>query len=121
MEFSLRLSSIVILFQSLFNLLEFRRLVLNYKPPTNAQDLPRNQKVKCKRFVFFNSIYSLYVLLYVIDFWAFTWLIKSETVNLSVNSLISVTTATSYPLLIYYKYDFFSLPVTVICQFLVSL
>ncbi|XP_075813430.1 ubiquitin carboxyl-terminal hydrolase 25 isoform X4 [Microtus pennsylvanicus] len=30
--------------QSLFNLLEFRRLVLNYKPPSNAQDLPRNQK-----------------------------------------------------------------------------
>ncbi|TKC40207.1 hypothetical protein EI555_009878, partial [Monodon monoceros] len=32
--------------QSLFNLLEFRRLVLNYKPPSNVQDLPRNQKVK---------------------------------------------------------------------------
>lgn len=33
-------------FQSLFNLLEFRRLVLNFNPPANAQDLPRNQKVK---------------------------------------------------------------------------
>ncbi|KAB0393095.1 hypothetical protein E2I00_002613 [Balaenoptera physalus] len=32
--------------QSLFNLLEFRRLVLNYKPPSNVQELPRNQKVK---------------------------------------------------------------------------
>nr|XP_044623408.1 ubiquitin carboxyl-terminal hydrolase 25-like isoform X1 [Equus asinus]XP_044623409.1 ubiquitin carboxyl-terminal hydrolase 25-like isoform X1 [Equus asinus] len=31
--------------QSLFNLLDFRRLVLNYKPPSHAQDLPRNQKV----------------------------------------------------------------------------
>ncbi|RMC12082.1 hypothetical protein DUI87_11217 [Hirundo rustica rustica] len=31
--------------QSLFNLLEFRRLVLNFNPPANAQDLPRNQKL----------------------------------------------------------------------------
>ncbi|XP_070343835.1 ubiquitin carboxyl-terminal hydrolase 25-like [Equus asinus] len=31
--------------QSLFNLLDFRRLVLNYKPPSHAQDLPRNQKL----------------------------------------------------------------------------
>ncbi|XP_063304514.1 ubiquitin carboxyl-terminal hydrolase 25 isoform X3 [Pelobates fuscus] len=30
--------------QSLFNLLEFRRLVLNYVPPTSAQEMPRNQK-----------------------------------------------------------------------------
>ncbi|OCT91176.1 hypothetical protein XELAEV_18014232mg [Xenopus laevis] len=30
--------------QSLFNLLEFRRLVLNYSPPASAQDVPRNQK-----------------------------------------------------------------------------
>ncbi|XP_053561989.1 ubiquitin carboxyl-terminal hydrolase 25 isoform X2 [Bombina bombina] len=30
--------------QSLFNLLEFRRLVLNYSPPAIAQDVPRNQK-----------------------------------------------------------------------------
>uniref|UniRef100_A0A8C6AQL7 ubiquitinyl hydrolase 1 n=1 Tax=Monodon monoceros TaxID=40151 RepID=A0A8C6AQL7_MONMO len=30
--------------QSLFNLLELRRLVLNYKPPSNVQDLPGNQK-----------------------------------------------------------------------------
>ncbi|XP_029433756.1 ubiquitin carboxyl-terminal hydrolase 25 isoform X2 [Rhinatrema bivittatum] len=30
--------------QSLFNLLEFRRLVLNYSPPVATQDLPRNQK-----------------------------------------------------------------------------
>ncbi|XP_073473163.1 ubiquitin carboxyl-terminal hydrolase 25 isoform X3 [Aquarana catesbeiana] len=30
--------------QSLFNLLEFRRLVLNYSPPASVQDVPRNQK-----------------------------------------------------------------------------
>uniref|UniRef100_A0A667H8K0 ubiquitinyl hydrolase 1 n=1 Tax=Lynx canadensis TaxID=61383 RepID=A0A667H8K0_LYNCA len=36
--------------QSLFNLLEFRRLVLNYKPPSNAQDLPRNQKQDVSEF-----------------------------------------------------------------------
>ncbi|XP_066555654.1 ubiquitin carboxyl-terminal hydrolase 25 isoform X2 [Amia ocellicauda] len=30
--------------QSLFNLLEFQRLVLHYAPPACAQDLPRNQK-----------------------------------------------------------------------------
>lgn len=30
--------------QSLFNLLEFRRLVLNYCPPASAKDVPRNQK-----------------------------------------------------------------------------
>lgn len=32
-------------FKSLFNLLEFQRLVLNYSPPVKVQDLPRNQKV----------------------------------------------------------------------------
>ncbi|XP_029526904.1 ubiquitin carboxyl-terminal hydrolase 25 isoform X5 [Oncorhynchus nerka] len=30
--------------QSLFNLLEFQRLVLHYSPPATVQDLPRNQK-----------------------------------------------------------------------------
>ncbi|MEQ2164932.1 Ubiquitin carboxyl-terminal hydrolase 25 [Goodea atripinnis] len=30
---------------SLFNLLEFQRLVLNYSPPARVLDLPRNQKV----------------------------------------------------------------------------
>ncbi|XP_033834985.1 ubiquitin carboxyl-terminal hydrolase 25 isoform X1 [Periophthalmus magnuspinnatus] len=30
--------------QSLFNLLEFQRLVLQYSPPARVQDLPRNQK-----------------------------------------------------------------------------
>ncbi|XP_043085231.1 ubiquitin carboxyl-terminal hydrolase 25 isoform X6 [Puntigrus tetrazona] len=30
--------------QSLFNLLEFQRLVLHYSPPARMQDLPRNQK-----------------------------------------------------------------------------
>ncbi|XP_016296016.1 ubiquitin carboxyl-terminal hydrolase 25-like isoform X4 [Sinocyclocheilus anshuiensis] len=30
--------------QSLFNLLEFQRLVLHYPPPARMQDLPRNQK-----------------------------------------------------------------------------
>nr|XP_044622534.1 ubiquitin carboxyl-terminal hydrolase 25-like [Equus asinus] len=38
--------------QSLFNLLDFRRLVLNYKPPSHAQDLPpRNQKEHLPRQV----------------------------------------------------------------------
>jgi len=32
--------------QSLFNLLEFQRLVLHYSPPARVQDLPRNQKVR---------------------------------------------------------------------------
>ncbi|XP_068600810.1 ubiquitin carboxyl-terminal hydrolase 25 isoform X3 [Brachionichthys hirsutus] len=31
--------------QSLFNLLEFQRLVLNYSPPARVHDLPRNQKL----------------------------------------------------------------------------
>lgn len=34
------------LYKSLFNLLEFQRLVLNYSPPLKVQDLPRNQKVR---------------------------------------------------------------------------
>lgn len=32
--------------KSLFNLLEFQRLVLNYSPPARVHDLPRNQKVR---------------------------------------------------------------------------
>lgn len=34
------------LLQSLFNLLEFQRLVLNYRPPVRVEELPRNQKVR---------------------------------------------------------------------------
>lgn len=36
----------IYIFQSLFNLLEFQRLVLHYSPPARMQDLPRNQKVR---------------------------------------------------------------------------
>lgn len=39
------LTSYNFVFKSLFNLLEFQRLVLNYSPPVKVQDLPRNQKV----------------------------------------------------------------------------
>ncbi|XP_036099303.1 ubiquitin carboxyl-terminal hydrolase 25 [Molossus molossus] len=50
--------------QSLFNLLEFRRLVLNYKPPSNAQDLPRNQKVEEHRNLpFMRELRYLFALL----------------------------------------------------------
>uniref|UniRef100_A0A8C7VVT7 ubiquitinyl hydrolase 1 n=1 Tax=Oncorhynchus mykiss TaxID=8022 RepID=A0A8C7VVT7_ONCMY len=36
--------------QSLFNLLEFQRLVLHYSPPARVQDLPRNQKQDVSEF-----------------------------------------------------------------------
>uniref|UniRef100_A0A803TPB0 Ubiquitin carboxyl-terminal hydrolase n=1 Tax=Anolis carolinensis TaxID=28377 RepID=A0A803TPB0_ANOCA len=45
--------------QSLFNLLEFRRLVLNYSPPGSAQDLPRNQKVKSHRDLSYEFTHKL--------------------------------------------------------------
>uniref|UniRef100_A0A2I2Y2A1 ubiquitinyl hydrolase 1 n=1 Tax=Gorilla gorilla gorilla TaxID=9595 RepID=A0A2I2Y2A1_GORGO len=48
--------------QSLFNLLEFRRLVLNYKPPSNAQDLPRNQK-EHRNLPFMHELRYLFALL----------------------------------------------------------
>ncbi|NXA13048.1 UBP25 hydrolase, partial [Sapayoa aenigma] len=48
--------------QSLFNLLEFRRLVLNFNPPTNAQDLPRNQK-EHRNLPFMRELRYLFALL----------------------------------------------------------
>ncbi|XP_058517733.1 ubiquitin carboxyl-terminal hydrolase 25 isoform X4 [Ochotona princeps] len=48
--------------QSLFNLLEFRRLVLNYKPPSNAQDLPQNQK-EHRNLPFMRELRYLFALL----------------------------------------------------------
>ncbi|NXG13663.1 UBP25 hydrolase, partial [Grallaria varia] len=48
--------------QSLFNLLEFRRLVLNFSPPTNAQDLPRNQK-EHRNLPFMRELRYLFALL----------------------------------------------------------
>ncbi|XP_004711367.1 ubiquitin carboxyl-terminal hydrolase 25 isoform X2 [Echinops telfairi] len=48
--------------QSLFNLLEFRRLVLSYKPPSNPQDLPRNQK-EHRNLPFMRELRYLFALL----------------------------------------------------------
>ncbi|XP_034279164.1 ubiquitin carboxyl-terminal hydrolase 25 isoform X1 [Pantherophis guttatus] len=48
--------------QSLFNLLEFRRLVLNYNLPANAQDLPRNQK-EHRNLPFMRELRYLFALL----------------------------------------------------------
>ncbi|NWX10107.1 UBP25 hydrolase, partial [Caloenas nicobarica] len=48
--------------QSLFNLLEFRRLVLNFSPPANAQDLPRNQK-EHRNLPFMRELRYLFALL----------------------------------------------------------
>ncbi|KAJ8793234.1 hypothetical protein J1605_000229 [Eschrichtius robustus] len=48
--------------QSLFNLLEFRRLVLNYKPPSNVQELPRNQK-EHRNLPFMRELRYLFALL----------------------------------------------------------
>nr|XP_030733620.1 ubiquitin carboxyl-terminal hydrolase 25 isoform X2 [Globicephala melas] len=48
--------------QSLFNLLEFRRLVLNYKPPLHVQDLPRNQK-EHRNLPFMRELRYLFALL----------------------------------------------------------
>ncbi|XP_056653027.1 ubiquitin carboxyl-terminal hydrolase 25 isoform X6 [Monodelphis domestica] len=48
--------------QSLFNLLEFRRLVLNYSPPASAQDLPRNQK-EHRNLPFMRELRHLFALL----------------------------------------------------------
>ncbi|XP_030435800.1 ubiquitin carboxyl-terminal hydrolase 25 isoform X3 [Gopherus evgoodei] len=48
--------------QSLFNLLEFRRLVLNYNPPASAQDLSRNQK-EHRNLPFMRELRYLFALL----------------------------------------------------------
>ncbi|XP_070606372.1 ubiquitin carboxyl-terminal hydrolase 25 isoform X2 [Erythrolamprus reginae] len=48
--------------QSLFNLLEFRRLVLNYNLPATAQDLPRNQK-EHRNLPFMGELRYLFALL----------------------------------------------------------
>ncbi|NWV96603.1 UBP25 hydrolase, partial [Machaerirhynchus nigripectus] len=48
--------------QSLFNLLEFRRLVLNFNPPANAQDVPRNQK-EHRNLPFMRELRYLFALL----------------------------------------------------------
>ncbi|KGL82383.1 Ubiquitin carboxyl-terminal hydrolase 25, partial [Tinamus guttatus] len=48
--------------QSLFNLLEFRRLVLNFNAPANAQDLPRNQK-EHRNLPFMRELRYLFALL----------------------------------------------------------
>uniref|UniRef100_A0A8C4JJ26 Ubiquitin carboxyl-terminal hydrolase 25 n=1 Tax=Dromaius novaehollandiae TaxID=8790 RepID=A0A8C4JJ26_DRONO len=48
--------------QSLFNLLEFRRLVLNFSAPANAQDLPRNQK-EHRNLPFMRELRYLFALL----------------------------------------------------------
>ncbi|XP_033002743.1 ubiquitin carboxyl-terminal hydrolase 25 isoform X2 [Lacerta agilis] len=49
--------------QSLFNLLDFRRLVLNYSPPAGAQDLPRNQKEN-RNLPFMRELRYLFALLF---------------------------------------------------------
>uniref|UniRef100_A0A8C8RNC3 Ubiquitin carboxyl-terminal hydrolase 25 n=1 Tax=Pelusios castaneus TaxID=367368 RepID=A0A8C8RNC3_9SAUR len=48
--------------QSLFNLLEFRRLVLNYNAPASTQDLPRNQK-EHRNLPFMRELRYLFALL----------------------------------------------------------
>ncbi|KAM4046945.1 ubiquitin carboxyl-terminal hydrolase 25 isoform 1-T1 [Anomaloglossus baeobatrachus] len=48
--------------QSLFNLLEFRRLVLNYSPPASAQDVPRNHKER-RNLPFMRELRYLFSLL----------------------------------------------------------
>ncbi|XP_051980940.1 ubiquitin carboxyl-terminal hydrolase 25-like, partial [Xyrauchen texanus] len=48
--------------QSLFNLLEFQRLVLHYSPPARMQDLPRNQK-EFRNLPFMQELRRLFSLL----------------------------------------------------------
>ncbi|XP_041066918.1 ubiquitin carboxyl-terminal hydrolase 25 isoform X4 [Carcharodon carcharias] len=48
--------------QSLFNLLEFRRLVLNYVPPTDPQDVPQNQKER-RNLPFMRELRQLFALM----------------------------------------------------------
>uniref|UniRef100_UPI00398E6448 ubiquitin carboxyl-terminal hydrolase 25 isoform X7 n=1 Tax=Pristiophorus japonicus TaxID=55135 RepID=UPI00398E6448 len=48
--------------QSLFNLLEFRRLVLNYVPPTDPQDAPPNQKER-RNLPFMRELRHLFALM----------------------------------------------------------
>uniref|UniRef100_A0A3Q3KTP0 Ubiquitin carboxyl-terminal hydrolase 25 n=1 Tax=Mastacembelus armatus TaxID=205130 RepID=A0A3Q3KTP0_9TELE len=48
--------------QSLFNLLEFQRLVLNYSPPARVHDLPRNQK-EYRNLPFMQELRNLFSLM----------------------------------------------------------
>uniref|UniRef100_A0A3P9J356 Ubiquitin carboxyl-terminal hydrolase 25 n=1 Tax=Oryzias latipes TaxID=8090 RepID=A0A3P9J356_ORYLA len=48
--------------QSLFNLLEFQRLVLNYSPPARVHDLPRNQK-EHRYLLFMQELRNLFSLM----------------------------------------------------------
>ncbi|XP_032888257.1 ubiquitin carboxyl-terminal hydrolase 25 isoform X1 [Amblyraja radiata] len=48
--------------QSLFNLLKFRRLVLNYVPPTDSQDVPQNQKER-RNLPFMRELRHLFALM----------------------------------------------------------
>ncbi|XP_060689832.1 ubiquitin carboxyl-terminal hydrolase 25 isoform X2 [Hemiscyllium ocellatum] len=48
--------------QSLFNLLEFRRLVLNYVPPSDPQDVPQNQKER-RNLPFMRELRQLFALM----------------------------------------------------------
>ncbi|KAM9846907.1 ubiquitin carboxyl-terminal hydrolase 25 [Aulostomus maculatus] len=48
--------------QSLFNLLEFQRLVLNYSPPAQVHDLPRNRK-EHRNLPFMQELRNLFSLL----------------------------------------------------------
>ncbi|KAL2094455.1 hypothetical protein ACEWY4_009174 [Coilia grayii] len=48
--------------QSLFNLLEFQRLVLHYSPPARAQDQPRNQKER-RNLPFMQELRNLFSLM----------------------------------------------------------
>uniref|UniRef100_H3CKN5 ubiquitinyl hydrolase 1 n=1 Tax=Tetraodon nigroviridis TaxID=99883 RepID=H3CKN5_TETNG len=48
--------------QSLFNLLEFQRLVLNYSPPVRVEDLPRNQKEQ-RNLPFMQELRNLFSLM----------------------------------------------------------
>ncbi|XP_067350084.1 ubiquitin carboxyl-terminal hydrolase 25 isoform X2 [Channa argus] len=48
--------------QSLFNLLEFQRLVLNYSPPARVNDLPRNQK-EHRNLPFMQELRNLFALM----------------------------------------------------------
>uniref|UniRef100_A0A8C5L9B2 ubiquitinyl hydrolase 1 n=1 Tax=Jaculus jaculus TaxID=51337 RepID=A0A8C5L9B2_JACJA len=57
-----RTKLLLAIIQSLFSLLEFRRLVLNYKPPSNAQDLLQNQK-EHRNLPFMRELRYLFALL----------------------------------------------------------
>ncbi|XP_078265864.1 ubiquitin carboxyl-terminal hydrolase 25 isoform X3 [Rhinoraja longicauda] len=48
--------------QSLFNLLKFRRLVLNYVPPSDSQEVPQNQKER-RNLPFMHELRHLFALM----------------------------------------------------------